>query len=372
MIYIYSFLFCIYFAILVNIRKDHKKVFKGKIEKIFIMLTFLPLFVLYAFRGEVGIDHQSYQEIFNVVQYSNLKELPKLSDKIEIETFFLFINYLGSKWGFGINFVYFICSALTFLFIYKAITYYDNERKYFIMSIIIFYSQMFFSGLDAVRQIVAIAIYFYSTKYISERKLYLFLIWLFIASLFHSSVLLLLPTYFILRMRIKPILYIIISVAFLLLSKVFTPVILIESVSSIFPNWKYLSDIYNDVQYGETIGSVYFIHLVTSSVFLIYQKKVGSNNKEIIPINMYVLYTMLYPLISPFLSTKRLLYYLFIGICLGIPFGIERLKDSKLAKYRLLISIIYGLLFILLFLSSVKSGYSNPQWYHEPYKFMKQ
>lgn len=114
MVYIFSFLFCIYFAVLVSLRKNGKKVFNGKLDTFLAILSFSPLFVLYAFRGEIGIDQQAYQEIFNITRYTNLKELPTLSQEIEIETFYLLINYLGFKWGLGINFVYFICSGLTF------------------------------------------------------------------------------------------------------------------------------------------------------------------------------------------------------------------------------------------------------------------
>ncbi|RPK15250.1 EpsG family protein [Priestia endophytica] len=371
MIYIFAFILCTYFASLVTIRKKGKKVFDKKLEAIFVGLTFLPLFVLYAFRGDVGIDHYAYEEIFKASQYVNLKELTSLSDHIEIETFFLFVNYLGAKWNLGITFVYFVCSALTFLFTYKAITYYDRDRTYFIVSIIIFYSQIFFSGLDAVRQMVAICIYFYSTKYIVERKLLWFLVWIFIASLFHSSVFVMILTYFILPIRINPFVYLILSLSSLVFSQVFTPSIFIEYIAQILPNWKYLSDISNDVQYSETIGLVYFIHLITAFFFLItkIKGKERAFSKNNVIINMYALYVMLYPLISQFLSTKRLLYYLFIGICVAIPIGLNQFKGSKLSKFRIPLLVLYCLLFIFLFISSVKSGYSNPEWFHEPYKF---
>ncbi|MGG3478576.1 EpsG family protein [Peribacillus frigoritolerans] len=370
MIYVFALLISIYFALLTTYTINRKKVFNQISKSFFVYLSLAPLVVLYAFRADVGIDHYSYLEIFDRVKYSELRELTNLSQEIEKESFFLFINFIGNKLGLGLNFVYFSCSVITFYFFYKALTYYDINRKYLIVSIIIFYSQVFFSGLDAVRQIVAVSIYFYSTKFIYERKLFKFIIWLFVGSAFHTSALLLIPTYFILNKKIKPLIYTLLCLLFLLLSTIFSPIVLFDLMERLFPEWKYLRDLSHDVTYGGTVGVVYFIHLITCIGITFFQKEKFNDGKKIIPIQMYLLFTMLFPIASPYLSTKRLLSYLCIGMTLGIPFGLERIKKYKLKKYILPLLVIYSLFFILLFLSSVRSGYLNPLWLHEPYKFI--
>jgi len=370
MIYIFSFTICIYFAFLASYKKENKKLVVGTLETFFVFLSLFPLFMLYAFRGSVGIDYYSYIDIFNVVQYAQLKDLIRLSSELEKESLFLFVNYVGFKLGLGINFVYFFCATITFYFFYKAITYYDFSRKYLIVSIIIFNSQIFFFGLDAVRQIPAVMIYFYATKYIHKRKIYKFLLWVFIASAFHTSALLLIPTYFILHKNIKTLVYIPLCLTCLFLSVVFKPLMLVEVIEKIAPNWKYIKYMYDDVSYEGTVGVVYFIHLITCIVISVLKKEKNNDNRKEILVNMYLFFTMLFPLLTPFLSTKRFLFYFWIGMTLGVPFGIEKLKNSRLKRYLNLILFIYCLIFTFLFLSSIRSGYLHPEWLHEPYKFI--
>lgn len=359
MIYILALLISVFFAWLATIVKD-----KGKF---LLFLSLVPLFILYAFRGNVGIDHYGYLDIFNTAGYTSLDSLYNLSNQNNIEPFFLLINSIVYKLGLDINAVYIICAFLTFFFYYKATIYYDSHRNYLIISIILFYSQVFFSGLDAVRQIVAVSIFFYSTKYIHQRRIFKFIVWTLIASLFHSSAVLLIPTYFILTRKINPWLYIIVSLLILFLSRVFDPSVIYELTENLMPKYDRYSE--RDLGYTNTVGLAYIIHLITC-ILIVFRQGEERNNKYTIVINMYLIFTALFPIASTLLTTKRLMYYFLIGITLGLPYGIRGMKNFELRRYRKALLLVYALLYLFLFLSSIKSGYEHPEWLHEPYNFM--
>lgn len=360
MVYILALLISIFFAYFAMKVKGN--------NRILVFLSLCPLFILYAFRGNMGIDYYGYLDIFNKISNTQLKDIFQLSSKLNIEPFFLFINYVTVKLGLNINFVYFICATITFYFMYKANSYYDPKRKFLLLSIVLFYSQIFFSGLDAVRQIVAISIFFYATKYICEKKFLKFLLFVLISYLFHSSVLLLIPLYLFLDRRIfNPWIYILLSISILIFSDSFNPTYILEMISKIIP--KYAKYAQRDVSYTNTVRTVYYIHLVTCILISFLQKK-NSENRSNILINMYLIFTMFFPVASELLSTKRLLDYFLIGFTLGLPFGIEKLKNYRIGKYTKPILFLYSLLFLYLFITSIISGYQHPEWLHGPFQFM--
>lgn len=341
-------------------------------SEIIIIFAFFCMFAIYAFRGVIGIDYNAYMDIYEKISRVELNQIFNVSENIGIEFGYLFVNFISYKLGMGIGGVYFFCAIIQFVFLFKAVKYYDSERKFIILTFIIFVSQIFFSGLDAVRQMVAICMFFYATKFIKEKNIWRFIIVVLLGTLFHKSILFTLPLYFILEKKISPITYTVSALIFLIISKFFSPSDIVTMLfkNTNFADMNYLKYFVDDHYYGSTVGVVYYLYLIMGFVFTIYQYNI-KNKYSIIPVNLFLMYIILFPLFTPYLSTKRISYYFFIGGALGIPIGISSLKKVFGDKYKY-IYILMGMFFTVLFFQTIKSGYTNLEWLHEPYRFIWQ
>lgn len=84
---------------------------------------------------------------------------------------------------------------ITVFFVYKATTYLKPDSVALVM--FLYYLVFFVNSFNGMRQYVAIAISAYSLKFVFERKPISFVLLILLASTFHTSVLLVLPVYFL-------------------------------------------------------------------------------------------------------------------------------------------------------------------------------
>lgn len=140
-----------------------------------------------ALRGRTGVDTLSYVHSFK-------------NGYIDEEWvngewgFYYLVNFIANNhlhFSIGLG----ICAFTQIYFIVKGALPY----KYIlvIFPIILFGNSLFLSLTNAMRQMMAAAVFFYAIKFIVERKWYIYMGLIIAASLVHHSALLLLPLYFI-------------------------------------------------------------------------------------------------------------------------------------------------------------------------------
>lgn len=147
--------------------------------KVRLLFIFTILFILSAFRFQVGTDFMTY---FTVT-----------SGRIDItqNNYMLFepLNVWLIRIGYGLNsphFYFVVAAFLTMMFFYKGIK--KHSRDYFLSALCFIGFPMFFlESLNIVRQFVAISIIFYSITYIHEKKFLKFLGCVFLACMFHVT-----------------------------------------------------------------------------------------------------------------------------------------------------------------------------------------
>lgn len=160
-----------------------------------IVLASLLPFLISAFRYNVGWDYGSYvlgYELFDPgISIFEIFSGYQFGDSIGLNLVLLITKSLNSQ------FLYFgITSALCFV---PAFLYLKKEwdtREYFIpLAIFVTGFSLFFTGLSAIKQGIAISFCLYSLTYVFHRKPLKFLLFVAIAFLFHSSALIFLPIY---------------------------------------------------------------------------------------------------------------------------------------------------------------------------------
>lgn len=161
-----------------------------------IVLASLLPFMISGFRYNVGWDYGSYAwgyELFDpsISLFEMLSEY-QFGDSIGLNLVLIITKTLNSQFlFFGITSA--LCFVPAFLYLKKE----WDTREYFIpLAIFVTGFSLFFTGLSAIKQGIAISFCLYSLRYVFHRKPVKFLLFVVIAFLFHSSALLFLPVYF--------------------------------------------------------------------------------------------------------------------------------------------------------------------------------
>lgn len=180
-----------------------KKSFKYGLE-----ISFILIFLFSAFRYGYGNDFYNYLQIFNDINLNNVVSYDK-SYHVEIGWFYLCkitkpIGYQGL-----IITISFINCIVLYNFFKKFI---DPEFYWLGIFIYTFNPYLFLTYLSAIRQSLTFSFFIISLYFIINKQLLKFVCTILIGSLFHTSILFVLPSYFLSFINRKNILYYVIAV----------------------------------------------------------------------------------------------------------------------------------------------------------------
>lgn len=140
----------------------------------------------------VGVDTHTYYEHY--LQFGN-------RGCSFIEPGFDFLNQLLYSHGFGPNAFFLIFAIASCYFIYLAIDRFEGLR--YTVAAVFMYTCTFTFLVNGMRQGVACAGLFFAIRFIEERRLFSYLLIIISCSLIHASAILLIPLYFVNRIRIS-------------------------------------------------------------------------------------------------------------------------------------------------------------------------
>ncbi|WP_188653890.1 EpsG family protein [Yeosuana aromativorans] len=304
----------------------------------FYWLTYFFIFLFSAFRYDVGYDFMYYYKILD----KSIKYYDNMFNRLE------FLNKIIINFSQDINFLqlYFIATSFLIVFlIYKTVKFYSKD---FIISTLIFLSFpiFYFNSFSIIRQFVAISIVFYSFKFVKSKKLFSFLLSIFIAFFFHKSAVLALPIYWIYRLKLKNIHFIIIYFVGL-----FSSEIAYYAVKFIIPEYM----VYLEKRIGVG-GDKLLIIFQIIGFFLLFlvNKKKGDNNYNFY-ITSFFIGLFIWSSLSPYghAGFRGGLYFIVFFILL-LPEVLEIIKEKKLLKYT-----TYCICFIF-FVFTLWIGTQNP------------
>uniref|UniRef100_UPI001918C5DE EpsG family protein n=1 Tax=Psychrobacter frigidicola TaxID=45611 RepID=UPI001918C5DE len=298
----------------------------------------LPLIVLALFAGvrsyRVGTDSGGYVSSFTThldVEYFKFDETVELGYQLlEYTLLTLTSNYF---W------LFFITSLIIVYCYLRVIKKYSVNYWY---SVFLFMTlgtyTFFFNGL---RQGLAMAIFTLAIPYLLEKKLIPYLLVCFFASLFHISALFLIPFYFIVNLRIRPIYKILIT----LLVSLSISSFLVSYLAS--TNKRYESYTEASEQAGGLLTLGFYVALILFIFFIdyIYKIKEEKFNK------LFVFYASGVAVIIPLalLGTnpsgpQRLLAYFTWTLVLILPIALKKINNT----YVYIISIILAITYFVL------------------------
>jgi hypothetical protein len=192
---------------------NNNQVFKTEYKYSYILMLFccLPLFLVSAFRWDVGTD---FSGIYLTGFYSIAN-----GGSAHWEPGYIMLNKAVLMFSKDPFWIFFVTSLIFIFFVFKAI--YDTSVDIRLSVLFFVISGFYFNSMNGVRQWITLAIFIYSIKYIKQKRFIPYAIVILLASTIHASALIFIPIYFLCQIRIPPKKGIIIFIA----SMICTPLI---------------------------------------------------------------------------------------------------------------------------------------------------
>src|SRR5690554_6344300 len=149
----------------------------GKLyKKISIFFAFLVVSLVVGFRYRLGIDYDSYERIFNAVQY---RAIPW------IEPGYYYLNYAVSVFGGGSEALFLIVASITYLILFLSLPKRNSLAFYYFLFMVVF-----FQSFNIMRNVMALAIIMPALWLLtSERKgIIRYYLLVFLGMTIHASV----------------------------------------------------------------------------------------------------------------------------------------------------------------------------------------
>ncbi len=180
--------------------------------KILIILAMVPMIFTAGLRYKIGTDFNAYykaDQIFTGSFWNGLIHFKEPGINLLVKIITLFTHD-------GAVFI-FVFSILTIFFSIRYIT--QNTNFYFFAFLLFIFTGTWHGSFNGVRQYLAATVLTFSYKYIMEKKFIKYAITVYIASLFHSSAIVMLVLYFIMRSKVNLLSILLLSIGTFIASK---------------------------------------------------------------------------------------------------------------------------------------------------------
>lgn len=329
---------------------------KHKYSNILLIVWITILFLVSAFRFQVGNDYINYAWMGRSInRCDNLTQLLNYINSINIEFGSIVVGYFFNMLFDNYQSYFIGMSLIQFVLLIKCIRIY-LEKKYYISALTVFYLGFYLQSLNISRQFVAILICIYSYKYVINNDLKKFIITVFIAMLFHRSAIVFFVAYYINKFKIDKRRIIIIIVCIVAISLVFQDLLSFMT---------HLLGMYETYQFETREGIINgvissFVFFIPSLYIYIIHKKQFEKKDEMI-YKIYFIGIVLYIFSIQFFYFSRISLYFQIFFIFSLPIT---LKYSSIKTNKQIFLICYlPLMLLLFFRSSSDLFFSNDYIY---------
>lgn len=313
---------------------------RGKSQQTWSLCLFITLLLILiaALRDDcIGIDTITYKHVFQSIQDRHFTRQTRL------EQGYLYLNELVGYWG-GYRLLWFVIASLSMLPVCLVIKKYSSYCCY---SFLLFYASVGFHSMElaAMRQAVAFGFVVLAFHFLMERKLAPYLLMICLAFTMHKSAVIFLPCYWLYNLQINKKMLIVwillLGICFALGQTIFLKVNALWSIN-------YAAD---DIETG---GERFFmVNLLFVIIGLINYKKFNDNPYVRVPLLIYSISVLLWPMLNSNPALFRLQYYFDFFYVLYLPNFISILTKKATLKYGLTAASLFVALYIILVLRNV-------------------
>lgn len=234
------------------------------LKKTFFLLACLPIVLVSALRYNVGTDYINiYWNTYETVTNGGDTVV---GSSVSIEGGLLFLNKILSNFSAS-PIIFFV---ITSIYIYNTL-FYCFKRDYGKLTfpvLIFFFSGLYFTSLNIVRQFIALAIVTYAFKYVKDRKVLPYIIFVLLAGVMHLSAIIMIPFYFLYNIKIDSKKFFFL----LVIGSAVSPILIyIFNIIIKYTRYSYYANSNFFMVDADLAGTVYAI-LITAAVFMQYKK----------------------------------------------------------------------------------------------------
>jgi hypothetical protein len=302
----------------------------------FLLLSFT---VFCGIRFNVGIDYMTY---YNSLANTTYNDIQNGLTKQKFEPLYVFICDVISFFKMPAYSLFFVFAFITSLFFFMAVR---EQSPNIILSYFVYFSNgFFFYSLNTMRQSVAVMTGLYAFRFIKEKNIVKYILCILLASFMHKSVLILLPFYFIFKVKLtRGIIFLVLLFAFGL-GQIDTVKILSFLVSNLPPPYNAYSTIIGSFKNAGGHGIIGYILLIIAFFLTVTSYNVCISQRYRTYFNAFLMGVFLINAFPSMTLIIRLAEYFLISFCIVFPLFYLTAKKS-IEKYAFFIFILL-LLFI--------------------------
>lgn len=172
-------------------------------KRILLIISFFMLWLIAGLKFEMGGDWPAYTQFFKEVEPFEvvLTQKAPVYSKSYMEPAYKLLNALIKSLGGNMQLVFLIIAFINSCLFFKALRIYC---VYPVLGALVYFSAVYFPlDMIAIRQAVAVQLFFISLFFIYQRWFWPFFLTMLIAVLFHRSAFLLLPLYFVIHKELN-------------------------------------------------------------------------------------------------------------------------------------------------------------------------
>ena len=306
-----------------------------------LLAIFTILFLLSAFRMEVGNDYETYVDTFHEIYVGGYVVTEPLFNAV--------VKVLCELSGGENYLLVFAVFAFVTIWIFLKVMYEQTDE--FFMAFFLFMTLgIYFRTFNTVRYYFVLAITLFSFRYIFRKEYGKFILLIILAAFFHKSVLVVIPIYLIANMKWKKWYAAVLSVgaATMVLLQDFIMKIALE----LYPSYKDTIYLETEIGLSGNLMSILRCVAVLMLALLCYREAWKEDEKNRFYVKLNFLAVLLY-LCGSFLPlVGRIGYYLITSQILLIPAILGSIKDNKKKKILTSIVLIACVGYFLIFLRS--------------------
>lgn len=279
-----------------------------------IFFSALPLMLISALRYDVGYDYlPTYAGYYNLIKNGMVNSQNRLEWLWHLINKALALVNADSMWIFA------VAALLFFVSVYSEIF---RASPYPALSVFLLVGMGYlFVSFNAVRQMVGCGILLFSVRYIEERKFWKFLICIALAGGFHNSCYVFIVSYWLSRIRIRPV------VVFMMTAAV---VVLMNPVSQLLHYFISQTDYKAYIASVFDTGETAYVFLTISLVLLVFASVLYRDEPRYriyYYLQILALWITIYS--GQVVLILRLMWAFGLPSIILVPLSIEKLAASK-------------------------------------------
>ncbi len=332
------------------VKKQNKYIVTNR--QVFLFCCTLVLIVLSSIRGDFTADYAAYTFDYNRYLGANVKDIFSVYNRYE--PLYALLNYVLANVFKNPISLFAVCSIII---VGAYVNLIKKESVNIALSLVLFVTVgVYYPSFNTMRQVLAAAIFSMAIPYVYRGDFKRYAVIVIVATLFHKISILMIPIYFILRMKVSLKNNMILFVGTGVVSALYE---LIATRLNDFLGFSYSfeSSTSSGMQ-GSTFKSV-VVYIFIGLFVLICSSWIKDSPKKNVNVNGTLIWTALYFLSMNLNFSVRLAYYFCPFMLLSVPAVLRGISNKRTRNFAT--AVIVFLLFVF-FINAYSGSKYNPYY----------